>query len=181
MLQEGPGLHVLWTWSVAAKLLSQRGQRHSGAECRAVTHPPGARPQAQVGRKCPTPHSHRSHQEEAAKPAGRSWWGLLGGTGQGPGSLTPPISQEGQKSYNPHPQSPKPTRGWPRVLGRQQALAKEQLAHPRARTAQQTPRKQRQEQLRSRGQAAPSRGAPGTSPAPETVASDSKPPGLTTC
>lgn len=156
-----------------------------GLSVGAVTHLPGARLQARVGHERPAPHSHRSHQEEAAEPAGRSWWGLLGGTGQGPGSLTPPISQEGQKSHNPHPQSPKPTRGWPgcqpRVLGRQQALAKEQPAHPRARTAQQTPRKQRQERLGSRGQAAPSRGAPGTGPAPETVASDSKPPGLTTC
>lgn len=39
--------------------------------------------------------------------------GLLGGTGRGPGSLTPPANQEGQSSHGPHPQSPNPTRGWP--------------------------------------------------------------------
>ena len=32
MFQEGPGLRVLWTWSIAAKLLRRCGHQHKGAE-----------------------------------------------------------------------------------------------------------------------------------------------------
>lgn len=128
MFQEGPGFRVLWTWSIAAKLLRQCGHQHKGAERRALGRGRGwaanAPPLTAIGHL----------RERLPSPRAGAVRGSPGGAEQGPRSLTPPISQESWGSRGPHPQSPEPTRGRPRcqhqVLGRQQAPATEGTSPP---------------------------------------------------
>lgn len=128
MFQEGPGLRVLWTWSIAAKLLRQCGHRHEGAESQGLGRGRGWA--ANAPPLTATGHLRERLPSPRAGPGG----GSPGGAGQGPGSLTPPVSQESRGSRSPHPQSPEPTRGRPRlqrrVLGRQQAPATESTTLP---------------------------------------------------
>lgn len=128
MFQEGPGLCVLRTWSVAAKLLRQCGHRHDGAERQGLGQGRGWAMNA-------PPLTATGHlRERLPSPQAEAGGGSSGGAGQSPGSLTPPVSQGSRASCGPHPQSPEPTRGRPRrqrrVLGRQQAPATEGTAHP---------------------------------------------------
>lgn len=187
MFQEGPGLRVLRTWSVAAKLLRQCGHRHDGAERQGLGQGRGWAMNA-------PPLTATGHlRERLPSPQAEAGGGSSGGAGQSPGSLTPPVSQGSRGSCGPHPQSPEPTRGRPRhqrrVLGRQQAPATEGTSPPTQPTPPKcTHRPSRPHEGRGRsgreaaGRQPRARGVPGTGSMPwRPRALDGEPPGLTTC